>query len=188
MASVLAAVLIALLCGQCESSTKALCMKTIALLPLPTAIPANAPANNFEKDTTYRTTGPSTKNTSRTSSKDLGNTSRKKSDSSTVENMAKKPNDLTTTHVYSTSTSTMYVCTDQTRELIRMNQRLCKIYGLTASQQSVSLTTTPPLTQHDMCLKKSQAFRLPIITCDATNMASLTGCNLNTSQCHSNPA
>lgn len=79
---------------------------------------------------------------------DFGATSHKKLNTFTVESMATRRYDLTTTPVSSTAGSQINKSLNQTRELLLTVHRLSKNYGLMDSAQLVNLTlqllATPP--------------------------------------------
>lgn len=185
-ASVLAAVLIALVCGRCESSMKVHCMNTITAIASSlsltgtksTALPANSPT-----DTTSRMTGRSTNPTSATSSKDSANTKNfatSEFDFSNAVNMAKKHNAPIITSSSSIVPSMTYRCIDLTKAFTPTKVQRSPNSGRTASQRSANATTTPPLTPLATSSKKSTDIKQRIITCEWTNTDAATGSNPNT--------
>ncbi len=182
-ASVLVAGLIALLCGQCESFTKAACMKITASLLLPIDQKTSATQTKSETATTYRTTTLSTITTSATSSNDCGNTSLKKFATSTVANMGKKISDLTIMPVSSTVHLTINSSINKSKALLPMRAKLYQIFGRSASARSANSTSKPRLIPRVTYLKKSRAPRQMILICATTNTAWHSGFALRIQQC-----
>ena len=170
-------------CGQCASCTSQPCTwinTGLALLLSPIETDQNALPYNSDKATTYLTIPPSTKNTSKTSSKDYASGIPKKSATFIAENTDQKHSVLTITLASSTTPSTIYSCTDRTKELIHILHLHSRIYGLMDSQQLANLISTQQLTQHDIALKKLLDPKQQIITCAWTTMESPRGSNQNT--------
>ena len=144
-ASVLAAVLIGLACGLCESSTKQACISMTAVIASSLSligIETNAAFQTLPPATTYRTTTHSIKNISNHSLNVSENISRKKYDTSTAENTATKISDRITMRVCSTVPSTTWSSTNRNRALPPTHHQQWKSSGHTASLLSANLTST----------------------------------------------
>ncbi len=182
-ASVLAAGLIALLCGQCESFTKAACMKITASLLLPIDQKPNATHNKLKNDITFLTTILSTTTTSETSLSGYAATSLKKSATFIAANMARKISDLTIMPVSSTAHLTINSSINKAKALLPMRAKLYKISGHLDSAQLANLTSKQRRTQLDIFLKKLMEAERMTLTCDLTNTALPSGSDLHTLRC-----
>jgi len=183
VASVLAAVLIGLSCGLCESSTKAVCMKLIASSLSLIGADTNAHQTNLKKATTSRTITHSITTTSETSSNAYAAQAIKKFATSTAANMANKISDLTITRPYSTAHLTIGSSINKSRALLPMKAQLFKIYGRMVSAPSVNSTSRQLHTSRDTYLKKSTAIRPLKLTCATTQTEWRTGYALHTPPC-----
>ncbi len=186
VASVLAAALIAVLCGRCESSMKATCMNLIGVIASSLSLTdrnKNVPDNNSEKGIMYRTITPSTITTSGISLKGYAVTSHKKSDTSTAENMGRKIFARTTTHVYSIVPSLTPSFTNTDLGSPHMKVILCKNYGPMVSAPSANSISRPPLTLLATYLKNSPGTRPRTHIYATTNTDVLIGFARHIPQC-----
>ncbi len=185
--SVLAAAVIGLSCGLCESSTKQVCqsiLSAIASSLSPTDQSKIATKNNIKNVTTSRPTTHSITTTSGIFSKDSDGIYRKKLDIFIAENTGMKISDRITTRAYLTSLSTTRSLNNKEKELEYTLLQPCKNYGLMDFQPLANSTTKPPHTLLVIYSKKSQASKLPTLTYAMTKMGLPSGSNPLTLQCH----
>ena len=183
VASVLAAALIGLSCGLCESSTKVFCTKIIASLLSLTDLETNAQQNKLKTAIMSRGTIHSITITSGTSLNGYAGTSLKKYDTSTAANMEMKISGRTITLASLTAPSMIRSLNKQARALQRTQALLSRSYGLMASAPSVNLTSKLLLIRPGISLKRLTAKEQMINTSETMTRGSRSGSNLLTSQC-----
>jgi len=179
-------VLIALLCGQCESSTRAVCMNTITAIASSLSLieaKTSAPQNNSEMDTTSLKTIRLTTTTLETSSNAYADTSLRKFAIFIAANMATKTSDLTIMPVSSTAHLTINSSINKSKALLPLRAKLYKIFGRMGSAPSANLTSRPRVIPRATYLKKSRDRGPLILICATTNTALPSGLNRLTSQC-----
>ena len=186
VASVLAAGLIGLLCGLCESSTKAVCMNTLTAIASSLSLidqKTNAPQNKSKRDTTSPGTIPLTITTSKTSLKDYAATSLRKLDIFIAANTARKTSGLTTMRVSSTAHLTIGSSIKKSKALLPMRAAVFKNYGRMVSAPLVNSTSKRQLILPATYSKRLLVIRRMTPICATTETALLTGSNLLTRQC-----
>ncbi len=185
-ASVLAAALIGLLCGLCESSTNQACRSILSAIASSLSLTdqsKNAPPTNSPRDTMSQATTLSTTTTSGIFSKDSDGIYRKKLDIFIAENMATKISDLTIMPASLTSRSTTKYLNNKRKALQYTLLQPCRNYGLMDFQPLAISTTRPPHTLLVTYSKKSQASKRPTLTYVTMNTALPSGLNHLTLRC-----
>lgn len=155
--SVLAAALIGLLCGLCESPTKQACMTIstgIASSLSRTVKDMGLIPNKSKTDSMSLGTTLSIKATSKNSLNGSENISNKKSATFIAENTETKHSDRTIMRVCSTVHSTIKLSNNQATESQRTQARHLQIYGAMGSAPSANSISIQPLTRRGIYLKR----------------------------------
>ncbi len=179
-ASVLAAGLIGVLCGLCESPTKQVCTKTLMGIASALSLTdqkTNAIKTNSKKDITSLKTILLTTTTSEISLNAYADSSLKKLDIFTAASMATKICDLTIMPVYSTCALTISSSTHKNRASLHTKAQHFKNYGHMASVQSANLISKPRHILLVIFLRKLPVINVEKPTYAATNTASASGLN-----------
>ncbi len=187
--SVLAAALIGLSCGLCESSTKQVCQSmfmAIASSLSPTDQLKNVTSNNSKIGTTSLTTILLTTTTSETSSNAYAATFLKRYATIIAASMATKTSDLTIMPVSSTAHLTISSSINKSKALLPMRAKLYSLYGLMDSAQLANSISKRHFIRPLIYNKKLQAFVLTTPICATTNMALRSGLNPHTQRCRLN--